>query len=292
MKRKVALIADGPAAVPQALVDEYDIRVLPLHVIDNGHDYLETEVDMAWLLARLQQKADLPTTSSASVGETLQCYEWAAQRADAAISIHLSSAFSKSYGAALEARALALERYPHMQIEVIDSQTAEAGELLITVEAARLATQGASFNEVVRHAYRVRDSLCLLYCLETLFYRDKGGRIFKAKPWAEAERRSGTDFKALTRVDYSTGGIVKPVSRAKSKKQLLKRMAQMASEQVKGRRLSGAIVHVNADRDVACLQEMLQHEVLCDGVYVSHASAGSTIHSGEGFVSFGFCAKD
>ncbi len=292
MSRKVAVIVDGPAAVSQALANEYDIRILPLHVIADGQDFLETEVDMNWLLERLRQKDDLPTTSAASIGETLQCYEWASQRAGTAISIHLSSAFSKSYGAALEARALALERFPHIRIEVIDSLTAEAGELLIAVEAARLAMQGARFSDVVRRAYEIRDSMCLFYCLETLFYRNKGGRIFKAKPWAEAQTRSGTEFKTLTRVDSSTGGIVRPVSRAKAKKQLLKRMVRMASEQLKGRRLSGAIVHVKANGDVACLREMLLNELPCDSLHISHASAASTIHSGEGFVSFGFCATD
>ncbi|HHE41234.1 MAG TPA: DegV family protein, partial [Dehalococcoidia bacterium] len=54
MKRKVAIVVDAPAAVPQELVDEYDIGIVPLHVIVDGQDYPETEVDMEWLLKRLE----------------------------------------------------------------------------------------------------------------------------------------------------------------------------------------------------------------------------------------------
>lgn len=288
MSRKVAVIVDGPAAVPPALIDEYDMRVLPLHVIADGDDYLETEVDMEWLLSRLRQRDRIPSTSAASVGETLRCYEWAAERASAAISIHVSSAFSKSYGAALEARKLALQEFPHMQIEVIDSMTAEAGELPIAVECARLASEGANFSEVVQRAYQIRDSMCLLYCFETLFYRDKGGRIFQAKAWANAENESATSFRTLARVDHSTGGIVKPVCRAKTKQQLLKKMVQVAAEHLDGCALSGAIVHVNAADDARNLKKQLQESLWCDSVLLSHASAASTVHSGEGFLTFGF----
>ncbi len=290
MKRRVAVIVDAPAAVPQELVDAYDIGILPLHAIVDGTDYLETEVDMDWLLDRLRQKGEVPTTSAPSIGETLRCYEWAARRADAAVSIHMTSVFSKGYGAALEARKLAMEKYPHMQIEVVDSRTVEAGELPIAVEAARLAMNGAGFDDVVRRTCEVRDAMCALFCFETLFYRDKGGRIFKAKPWADAETHSGTGFKAMIEVDHSTGGTVQLISRAKAKKQLLKKMVETAVERVNGQKLCGAIVHVNADQDAACLERMLRDELELDNLYVSHGRAVTAIQNGEGFVTFGFHA--
>jgi DegV family protein with EDD domain len=290
MSRKVAVIVDAPAAVPQDVVDRLDIGVVPLHAIVDGRDYLETEVDMDWLLTRLRQRGEVPTSSAPSIGEMLQAYEWAAERADAAVSIHMTSVFSKGYGAALEARKLALEKHPGMQIEVVDSRTVEAGEMPIALEAAELAMAGASFDEVVSGAYRVRDAICALFCFETLFYRDKGGRIFKAKPWAEAEESSGTGFRAMIEVDHSTDGTVNLVSRARSKKQLERKMVQMAAERVAGRKLRGAIVHINAAEDAACLERMLRDEVQCDSLYVSHGRAVTAIQNGEGFVTFGFHA--
>ncbi len=288
MKRKVAVIVDAPAAVPQELVDNYDIGIVPLHAIVDGKDYLETEVDMDWLLNRLRQRGEVPTTSAPSIGEVFRAYEWAAERADSAISIHMTSVFSKGYGAALEARSLAREKFPGMRIEVVDSRTVEAGELPIAVEAARLAMQGADFDEVVRKTYEVRDAMCALFCFETLFYRDKGGRIFKAKPWAEAESHSGTGFKAMIEVDHSTEGTVQLISRAKAKKQLLKKMVQTASERIKGRAFSGAIVHVNAAQDAEFLARMLNDGLLCSNLYISHGRAVTAIQNGEGFVTFGF----
>ena len=162
----------------------------------------------------------------------------------------------------------------------------------IAVEAAELAMQGASFDEVVKKAYQVRDTMCALYCFETLFFRDKGGRIFKAKPWAEAEGNSGTGFKAMIEVDHSTGGTVNLVSRSRAKKQLVKMMAQLAAERVDGKSLRGAIVHLNAPQDAACLERMLREELRCESLHVSQGRAVTAIQNGEGFITFGFHAAD
>jgi hypothetical protein len=45
MRRKVAVIVDAPAAVPQDLVEKLDIGIVPLHAVIDGRDYLETEVE-------------------------------------------------------------------------------------------------------------------------------------------------------------------------------------------------------------------------------------------------------
>ena len=290
MKRPVAVIVDAPSAVPAGVIEKYDIGIVPLHAIVDGKDYAENAVDMEWLYDRLRRKGEVPTTSAPSVGEILRAYEWAASRAESAVSIHMTSVFSKGYEAALEARGLALEKHPGMQIEVVDSCTVEAGEMPIAIEAAELAMDGAGFDEVVRKTYQVRDDMCALYCFETLFYRDKGGRIYKAKPWAEAEEHSGTGFKAMIEVDHSTGGTVRLIGRGRAKKQLMRKMVRVAVERVGDKKLYGAIVHANAAMDADCLRSMIESELQCEALFVSPGLAVTAVQNGEGFVTFGFHA--
>ncbi|MFW6056068.1 MAG: DegV family protein [Chloroflexota bacterium] len=290
MKRKVAVIVDAPAAVPQELVDKHDIGVVPLHAVIDGQDYPETEVDMDWLLARLAQKGNIPTTSASSVGDFLTAYERAAERAESAVSIHMTSKFTKTYENALTARAEIMEKHPGFQIEAIDAETVEAGEMPIALAAAEMASKGGDFASVVQKAYEVRDAVCSLYCFETLFYRDKGGRIFKAKAWAQAEEQSATGFKAMIEVDHSTGGTVQLVSRAHAKKQLINRMAAIAAERIGSGRLNGAIVHIDGQKDAECLARLVKEKMAVDGLVISHGRAVSAIQNGAGFVTFGFYA--
>ena len=288
MKRPVAVIVDAPAAVPQETVEQYDLGIVPLHAIIDGKDYPETDVDMDWLLQRLEQKGDVPTTSATSIGEFLQAYELAAEHAEAIVSIHMTSRFTKTYENALEARKMYLEQHPGVRIEAVDSETVEAGEMPIALEAARLAMDGADFDEVVRRTYELRDAMCSLYCFETLFYRDKGGRVFKAKPWAESEERSAAGFKAMIEVDHSTDGTVQLVVRGRTKRQLINKMATIAADKVGTGKLVGAIVHIRAQEDAEYLKRLLEDKVDVDSLVISHGRAVTAIQNGMGFVTFGF----
>ncbi|MCK4263238.1 MAG: DegV family protein [Dehalococcoidia bacterium] len=290
--KKVAVIVDAPAAVPRELAQEYEITVVPLHAIVDGKDYLENQVDMKWLYARLNQRETVPTTCFPSTGEFLEAYQRVARTSEAIVSIHMTNVFSKGYEAALEARRTVLEKLPRTRIEVIDSQTVEAGEMPIAIEAARAAKEGRGFDDVVQLAGDIKRRMTALYIFETLFYRDKGGRIFKAKPWAEAEARSASGFRAMIEVDASTGGTTKPIARAKTKRQLIEKAVKIARDRIGKRRLYAAIVHANVPEQAEELKAMLLSQFSCEEIHVSEALAVTAIQNGEGFISFGFFPRD
>jgi len=290
--KKVAIMTDAPAAIPREIAEEYGITMVPLHAIVDGKDYLETEIDMKWLYARLKQRENLPTTSFPSPWENLQAYQRLAQSSEAILYIFMTSAFTKGYQAAIDAKEMARERLPKTRIEVIDSQTVEAGEMPIVIEAARMAKEGKDLDEIITSAKERITKMNALYAFDTLFYRDKGGRIFDAKYWAEAEAQSSTGFRAMIEVDASTGGTTKPIARAKTKKQIMEKMVTIAKERMGNKKLCAAIVHANVPEQAEELKEMLLSQCQCEELYISEALAVTAIQNGEGFISFGFCGSD
>lgn len=285
--KKVGVVVDAPAAIPAAIAREYEIAIVPLHAIVDGEDYLETEVDMQWLYRRLRETESVPTTSFPSPGEFLVAYRRVAEGAESIVSIHMTSMFSKGYEAALEARRVLGKELPNVRVEVIDSRTVEAGEMPIAVEAARAAKEGRDFEEVVELARGIQANMNALYAFETLFYRDKGGRIFKAKPWAEAEVRSG-GFRAMIEVDASTGGTVSLVARARTKKRMMGKMVEIAEDRMGDRKVRAAIVHANVPQQAEELKELVLSRLRCEEIHVSEALAVTAIQNGEGFISFAF----
>lgn len=142
-------MTDSVAAIPREIAEEYEITIVPFHTIVDGKDYLDTTIDVKWLYARLKEKDNLPTTSFPSVGEFLQAYQSPAQSSEAILYISMTSAFTKGYEAAVEARGMAREKLPKTKIEVIDSYTLEAGELLLVIEAARAKTKKQIMNKMI-----------------------------------------------------------------------------------------------------------------------------------------------
>lgn len=287
---KVAIMTDSIAAIPPEMAQEYGIGIVPAHVIMDGKDYPDTEIDMGMLYAQLEGKENLPTTSGATIGQFLQAYQEMSQRAEAILVITLTSAYSTTYGAAVQAREIVHEKLPNTTIEVIDSRTVAAAQLLIVLQAAKTAAQGKSFQEVTKVAndmiLRVND----LSTRDTLFYLDKGGLVYEAGSWAEAELKS--TFRAILKVDASTQGITKPVARAKTKTQIMNKMVDIAKEKVRGKKLHASIVHTNVPDQAEQLRKMILSQFQCDEFYVTEALGATAAKNGRGLIHFGFYGGD
>jgi len=288
--RKIAIMTDTIASVPQEMAKEYGIKVIPFHIIMDGKSYIETEIDNDYFYARLRKKENLPTTSAPSVGEFLETYRELSQKAETILHISMTSSFTMAYGAAMEAKEIAREKLPQTTIELIDSRTVESSELLIALEAARAARQGKNFNEVIQTVNQMIPRMTQISTRETLFYLDKGGRIFEAKPWAEAESKSA--FRAIVEIDASTGGVTKPVARAKTKIQIMQKMVSIAKERVGDKKLRFTIAHANAPEEAEQLKQMVLAQLRCDEFYIVDISPVAAVHNGEGLIEFGFYNSD
>jgi DegV family protein with EDD domain len=255
----------------------------------DGKDYPDTEIDMGMLYARLEGKENLPTTSGATTGQFLQAYQEMSQRAEAILVITLTSAYSTTYGAAVQAREMAREKLLKTIIEVVDCRTA-AAQLLIVLQAAKAAAQGKSFQEVTEVANDMIPRVNDLSTRDTLFYLDKGGLVFEAQSWAEAESKS--TFRTILKVDASSEGITKPVARAKTKTQIMNKMVDIAKERVRGKKLYAAIVNTNVPDQAERLRKMILSQFQCDEFYLAEALGATAAKNGRGLIHFGFYSSD
>jgi DegV family protein with EDD domain len=220
----------------------------------------------------------------------LQFYQELSQRAEAILHISISSTFTMGYNAAAQAKETARERFPKTTIEVIDSRTSTMGTLLVALESARAAAQGKSLNEVIEVASNMVFRTSLFSMPDSLFYFDKGGIIREVHRWAEAE--SASSFRTILEVDASTGGVMKPIARAKTKSQIVQKMFDIAKERMESSKLHGAILHANAPEQAKQLKEMILTQFQCEELYVCQALAATAIKAGEGLIEFEFYGSE
>src|SRR5439155_14129650 len=133
--------------------------------------------DLDAFYARLRESPLLPTTSQPSVGDFLACFEPLVNERRDVISIHLASGLSGTCEtAAAAARMVAEKGYPG-RVAVVDSQTGAGGLGCLVVTAARAAERGAELDVVVDSVRQTRKRLEIWFCLDTLEYLRRGGRI-------------------------------------------------------------------------------------------------------------------
>lgn len=282
------VITTNSASISEEEAKKYGVTIIPFHIIIDGKDYLDPEVDMESLYARLSEKERLPTSSTPTVEEFLQVFTELSQGAEAILHISMTQAFTGAYNLALQAKEMAREKLPQTIIEVIDSRTTGGGLALIAVKAAEAARQGKNISEVKELVNYLIPRVNQLSSRDALFYLDKGGRIFEAKSWAEAE--SVASFRAIVEIDASSEGVTKPIARAKTKTQIMNKMVDIARERAGDKKLHAVILHTKAAEQAEQLKEMLLSQFQCEKLYVSEGSATVAVFNGRGLIDLGFYA--
>src|SRR6202041_1508626 len=156
------------------------------------------------------------TTSQPSVGDFVSCYRPLLDSGCDVLSIHIAGGLSGTCESAREAaRTLAEEQLPGA-VRVLDGQTGAGGLGCLVLLAAGLAAQGIELDAIVDGVERGRETLDIWFCLDTLEYLRRGGRI------GAAQAMVGTALKVKPILTFGTE--IAPVGRVRTHRRALERM--------------------------------------------------------------------
>jgi DegV family protein with EDD domain len=285
--KKVAIVTDTIACIPQEQVEKYNIEVVPVDFIfgdkvyRDGIDMSPTEFYM-----RLRKAKRLPTTSSSSPAPFLEAYRKARQRAASILCITIPARLSGMFNSARLAKEMIKEALPNTRIEVLDCGTAAAAEGLVVLAAARAAAQGKNLAEVSETAHRVMQRINLLATLDTLYYLVKGGRV----PRAAALASSLLQIKPIFTIN---GGDAHPVTNARTISGATKRILKIMEQKVvKGQPLHVAVMHADALDKATALRDRISSRFDCDELLITEFTPVMGVHTGPGLIGVAFYCGD
>lgn len=226
------------------MVRDYDITVVPLHVIfGSGESYLDgVEISTAEFYRRQKQSKELSSTSQPTPAEFAAVYQKLAGPGDSIISIHISSELSGT----VQSANLARRMVDGADIEVIDSRVVSMGLGIIVLEAAKCVREGKSKQEVIGVVREIINKMEIFFVVETLEYLARGGRIGKAQALI------GTILN-IQPILTIREGIVQPYEKVRGKTKSIDRLVQLVSERAAGNPIICAFVH---SADPAGLEEL------------------------------------
>ncbi len=219
----VAVVTDSTAYLPSQLTRRLGIRQVSLYVGWDGDLRPEREYeDLDAFYERLHESPQLPTTSQPSVGDFLDCYRPLLDRGGDLVSVHIAGGLSGTCESAREAARIVTAEGGSGHVEVVDGATGAGGLGCLAVIAAGVAQRGGSLEAVLEAVRRGRESLDIWFCLDTLEYLRRGGRIGAAQAFV------GTALKLKPILTFGTE--ITPVGRVRTRRRAFERMVEYLRE--------------------------------------------------------------
>jgi len=216
-RRPIAFVSDTACDLPDELVLQYDIGLVPTQLIVEDRSYRDRlELTSSEFFRRLRAGHDASTSQPAPQAFT-DAYQDAARAADHVIAVILSSALSGTYANA-EAAA---KRFDPGRVTVVDSRSVTLGEGLLVIRGVELAAAGWEPAAIVRELLRVRAQSGGFFTVDNLERLVRSGRLGRGRAWL------GTKLNLKPVMALTMEGKIEPAGRGRGRDAARRRILEL-----------------------------------------------------------------
>ena len=278
---KVKIVSDSSAYIPQDIVKELEIEILPLTLIWEGKEYQDgVNITPDEFYTRLAVSTSMPKTSQVTVHEYQQLFQRLLDEGYEVLNLGISSGISSSYQSA----ELALANFKGKPVEIIDTKLVSMALAFQVITAARAAKSGASLAECKQAALDAYDKIGVYFTVDSLKYLAAGGRINSAK------RLLGTALNIKPLLSIRDGKI-ELVESVRSKKKAITRMVELVERDINGHKpVRISVFHALEQEAAEALQAELNEKFQVEEGIISYVSPVVGAHVGPGTISIAYMA--
>ena len=277
-KQSIAILTDSGTDVPVEFARTHNIFTLPLSIQFSDGLYLDgvtiTPEEVYRRLPHEIPKTSLP--SSEGILHTLQQIRESGY--DTLFIITISSALSGTFNL----MRLTARDVPELDCRLIDTRNIGIGAGFTVMRAAEMIADGASADEIEAKLQELVKSTKVFFCLPTLEYLAKGGRIGRVT----ATVGSLLDVRPI--ISCNEGGIYYTVQKARGAVRALSATLQNAKDYAANHVFHLAIAHGGVPELAAHVEAQLAGLISSAKSYVrTQVSPALGVHTGPGLIGVG-----
>jgi len=236
-RRPIAFVSDTACDLPDDLVVQYDIGLIPTQLIVDERAYRDRlELTATEFFARLRAGLDASTSQPTPQAFT-DGYADAARAADHVIAVVVSRALS---GTCANAEAAA-RRFNGGRVTVVNSRSASLGEGMLVLRGIELAAAGWAPETIVRELERVRDRSGGFFTVDNFDRLVRSGRVGRGRAWL------GTKLNLKPVMVVTPEGTIEATARvrgaAAARRRILELLDRALERQHRPREVRLGVVH-------------------------------------------------
>lgn len=277
------IITDSASDVPESVIKEYDLHVIPTPVTIEGTDYFDGDTIFPDQFYEIQASGKEIKTYHVSQFMFEEHFRPFAERGDEVLYMCFSTGIAGTFNAATLAYEEIREEHPEFQLTIIDTKCASVGYGLVVERLLRMQKNGAPKELIIEAAHFFCEHMEHAVTVMELDYLFKGGRLSRTSFLA------GTvlDIKPIIIVDEN--GSLKAVEKVRGWKKAQKRILDMVGE--KGADLENQVVGICYGMDKAAydyIKEQLTERYHVKGILEGRVGCAIGAHTGPGILGIVF----
>ncbi|MBF0705640.1 DegV family protein [Alkalihalobacillus hwajinpoensis] len=278
--KTVAIVTDSTAYIPESMLDEYEVTMVPLSVIFGNESYLEErEIQAGDFFEKVKKEDELPKTSQPSIGSFVEAYETLARTHDEIITITLSSGISGTYQSAHSAGGM----IEGADVHVFDSEISCMMQGFYVLEAAQMAQDGFKSKEILNRLQKIKSQGTNAYFLvDDLSHLHRGGRL------NAAQLVVGNLLQIKPVLTFEDKKIV-PYEKIRTRKKALNKLMTLFDDAAKGGDIIKAtVIYATNKEEAEFLKAELEEKYSNVSIILSYFGPVIATHLGEGSLGLGW----
>lgn len=281
MQKPIGIVTDSGASIPPELVDKYDLAIVPMGIQIDGKFYRDGIDLTPEEFYALMDEHDEMTTSQPTPEDFMTVYQGALQRAKELISVHITSKASGT----VQVAELVRQSIGQQSITVIDSATASMGQGFLVLEAAKMAMQGRTKEEIIQRLETLKDKIAVYVAVPTLKYLSRSGKVGKV----QALLANMLKIKPILRIQK---GVAEVTEKTRSYPKALSKLIDLVESRYPDQPLRIAILHTNAPKLAADFRTQVEQRLHCVEVMVTEMGSALAVHGGKGMLGLAACPDE
>lgn len=180
-KKLIKILSDSCCDLPEDIIEEYNIDILPIVVLNGEKEYLDRITIDAIDVYDGMRNGEVYKTAQIPPNTFQKKFEEYARNNESCIYLAFSSGLSGTYQTSVIVAKSIKEEYPDFDIDIIDTKAASLGFGLIVLEAAKLAKEGKSKEEILKAVNFYKENIEHIVYVDNIEYLYRGGRVSRTQ---------------------------------------------------------------------------------------------------------------
>lgn len=281
----VKIISDSTCDLSKDLIEKYNITIVPLHIVLGENEFLDgANISPDDIYAWSDANNATPKTSAVSIEEAVNAIKQFTDAGEQVIAFTIASGMSTTNNVfRLAVGELEVEE----QVRIIDSANLSTGVGLQVIEAAILAREGKSMEEIVDAIEAITPKVRASFVVDTLVYLHRGGRCSGLAALA------GGVLKLHPKIVVKNG-VMGPDKkyRGKMNSVILSYVKEMEEDLLNARKERVFITHSGCEQDIVdSVKAYLESLNYFEEILITRAGGVVSSHCGPGTLGVLFIEK-